>query len=33
MATITNARLSISRDRTKKTATPMVACGVSFTPF
>ena len=33
MATITTARLSISRDRAKKTATPMVTCGVSFTPF
>ena len=33
MATITSARLSISRDRTKKTATPMVTCGVSFTAF
>ena len=33
MATITTARLSISRDRSRKTATPMVTCGVSFTPF
>lgn len=33
MATITSAKLSISRDRTKKTATPTVTCGVSFTPF
>jgi len=33
MATITSARLSISRDRAKKTATPVVTCGINFTAF
>lgn len=33
MATITDAKISISHDHTKKTARPIVTCKVNFTPY